>query len=97
MRCTSEPRITPIYNPSCSSSQSWSPVSPAAESLSSSPTATVTTDMYDKDIIDTINATILLQRLSQDDGARPFKPMHSKSIPSKVMIGNQEFRICWNN
>jgi hypothetical protein len=92
MRRASEPRITPIYSPSCSSSQSWSPVSPAQESMSSSPTT-----MNDKDIIDTINATILLQRLSQDDGARPFKPMHLNSIPSKVMIGNQEFRISWNN
>lgn len=97
MQSTSEPRITPIYSPSCSSSQSWSPVSPAAESMSSSPTTTVTNSVYDKDIIDTINATILLQRLSQDDGARPFKPMQSKSIPSKVMVGNQEFRICWDS
>jgi hypothetical protein len=52
---------------------------------------------YAKDIIDTINATILLQRLSQDDGARPFRPMHPDSIPSKVIVGNQEFRICWDN
>ncbi len=79
----SEPRITPVYSPT------WSPVSPVSSESSS-------TDC-DKDIIDTINATILLQRLSQDDGARPFKPMHPSSIPSKVMVGNQEFRICWDN
>ncbi|KAI8080395.1 transcription regulator HTH, apses-type DNA-binding domain-containing protein [Thamnidium elegans] len=82
----SEPRITPVYSPT------WSPVSPISSEDSSS-----STPGHAKDIIDTINATILLQRLSQDDGARPFKPMHPDSIPSKVMVGNQEFRICWNN
>lgn len=81
----SEPRITPVYN-----SPTWSPVSPISSEDSSSMGQA-------KDIIDTINATILLQRLSQDDGARPFKPMHPDSIPSKVMVGNQEFRICWDN
>lgn len=109
-RRLSEPRITPIYSPSSSSSSSWSsPTSPSASSASTSDlvlassmttkttTTTTTTHTYSKDIIDTINATILLQRLSQDDGARPFKPMHPDSIPSKVMVGNQEFRICWND
>ncbi|GAA5814728.1 hypothetical protein MFLAVUS_008229 [Mucor flavus] len=51
----------------------------------------------DQDIIDTISATILLQRLSQDDGLRPFKPLESSVIPSKVIVGHQEFTICWDN
>lgn len=83
-----QPRITPVYSPT------WSPVSPVS---SESSTSSSNTTGCAKDIIDTINATILLQRLSQDDGARPFKPMHPDSIPSKVMVGNQEFRICWDN
>ncbi|CEP15588.1 hypothetical protein [Parasitella parasitica] len=96
-RRLSEPRITPIYSPSTSSSSSWpSPNSPPESSGLILPLAAAT-QTYSKDIIDTINATILLQRLSQDDGARPFKPMHPDSIPSKVMVGNQEFRICWND
>ncbi|CAO3634578.1 unnamed protein product [Mucor hiemalis] len=78
-----EPKITPVFSPT------WSPISPVSSESSS--------DSCSKDIIDTINATILLQRLSQDDGARPFKPMHPNSIPSKVMVGNQEFRICWES
>ncbi|KAI8098319.1 uncharacterized protein B0P05DRAFT_521362 [Gilbertella persicaria] len=49
-----------------------------------------------QDIIDTISATILLQRLSQDDGARPFRPFESSVIPSKVIVGHQEFTICWD-
>lgn len=49
-----------------------------------------------QDIIDTISATILLQRLSQDDGARPFKPLESSVIPNKVIVGHQEFTICWD-
>lgn len=49
-----------------------------------------------QDIIDTISATILLQRLSQDDGKRPFKPFESTGIPSKVIVGHQEFSICWD-
>ncbi|KAI8644109.1 hypothetical protein BD408DRAFT_413737 [Parasitella parasitica] len=49
-----------------------------------------------QDIIDTISATILLQRLSQDDGARPFKRLESSAIPSKVIVGHQEFTICWD-
>lgn len=82
----SEPRITPVFSPT------WSPVSPVTSEASS-----ITTTGHAKDVIDTINATILLQRLSQDDGARPFKPMHPDSIPSKVMVGNQEYLICWDN
>ncbi|KAL9553352.1 hypothetical protein MBANPS3_003326 [Mucor bainieri] len=101
-RRPSEPRITPVYSPSSSSvSSTWSsPSSPSALSNSNSPSDLVLpppTHTYSKDIIDTINATILLQRLSQDDGARPFKPMHSDSIPSKVIVGNQEYRICWDD
>ncbi|KAI8373996.1 transcription regulator HTH, apses-type DNA-binding domain-containing protein [Choanephora cucurbitarum] len=49
-----------------------------------------------QDIIDTISATILLQRLSQDNGERPFRPMESSVIPSKVIVGHQEFTICWD-
>lgn len=87
-----EPRITPVFSPT------WSPVSPVTSEASSSTTTTnIATAGHAKDVIDTINATILLQRLSQDDGARPFKPMHPDSIPSKVMVGNQEYHICWDN
>ncbi|KAF7730278.1 hypothetical protein EC973_002521 [Apophysomyces ossiformis] len=50
-----------------------------------------------QDIIETINATILLQCLSMDDGARPFRPVRPELVPSKVIVGNQEFRICWDN
>lgn len=101
-RRSSEPRITPIYSPSSPSTSSlWSsPNSPSALSTSNSSSDLMLpppTHSYSKDIIDTINATILLQRLSQDDGARPFKPMHPDSIPSKVMVGSQEFRICWDD
>lgn len=53
-------------------------------------------DRIDQDIIDTISATILLQRLSQDDGLRPFKPLETSVIPSKVIVGHQEFTICWD-
>lgn len=100
-RRPSEPRITPIYSPSSSSASSaWSsPSSPSALSTSHSSSDLLLppppTHTYSKDVIDTINATILLQRLSQDDGARPFKPMHPDSIPSKVVVGNQEYSICW--
>ncbi|KAI7894972.1 transcription regulator HTH, apses-type DNA-binding domain-containing protein [Mucor mucedo] len=88
----SEPRITPVFSPT------WSPVSPVTSEVSSSSSSTNTSHTgYAKDVIDTINATILLQRLSQDDGARPFKPMHPDSIPSKVTVGNQEYHICWDN
>lgn len=57
-----------------------------------------TTSAYtvSQDIIDTISATILLQRLSQDDGVRPFNPLESSYIPSKVIVGEQEFTICWD-
>jgi hypothetical protein len=100
-RTNSEPRITPIYSSCNSPNTSWSPISPVtseASSTSSSSSSSAAGDYAAKDIIDTINATILLQRLSQDDGIRPFKPMHlHDSIPSKVMVGNQEFRICWDN
>ncbi|KAK4519962.1 mitochondrial import inner membrane translocase subunit tim54 [Mucor velutinosus] len=101
-RRSSEPRITPIYSPSSpSTSSTWpSPSSPSALSSSHSSSDLMLpppTHTYSKDIIDTINATILLQRLSQDDGARPFKPMHLDSIPSKVIVGNQEYRICWDD
>ncbi|GAN03906.1 DNA-binding domain of Mlu1-box binding protein MBP1 [Mucor ambiguus] len=101
-RRPSEPRITPIYSPSSSSvSSTWSsPSSPSALSASNPSSDLMLsppTHTYSKDIIDTINATILLQRLSQDDGARPFKPIHPDSIPSKVIVGNQEYRICWDD
>ena len=82
---------------SASASASNSNLVLASTRTTTTTTTTTTTHTYSKDIIDTINATILLQRLSQDDGARPFKPMHPDSIPSKVMVGNQEFRICWDD
>lgn len=99
-----DPRITPIYNTENAHNSPvhghlWSsPDTPSSEtSTLSSMSSTDSKDAYPKDIIETINATLLLQRLSQDDGARPFKPMHPDTIPSKVMVGNQEFRICWDD
>ncbi|KAL7311356.1 hypothetical protein PS15m_009130 [Mucor circinelloides] len=79
--------------------------SSSASSISSSPSLVWSTSPMmspvapthvAQDIIDTISATILLQRLSQDDGARPFKPLESSVIPSKVIVGHQEFTICWD-
>ncbi|CEP11929.1 hypothetical protein [Parasitella parasitica] len=79
--------------------------SSSASSISSSPSlvwssspvmSPVAPTHVAQDIIDTISATILLQRLSQDDGARPFKPLESSAIPSKVIVGHQEFTICWD-
>ncbi|KAI8357267.1 transcription regulator HTH, apses-type DNA-binding domain-containing protein [Blakeslea trispora] len=87
-RRLSEPRITPIYSPS-STASSWSPVSSSTE-IPSVPTC-------ERDIIETINATLLLQRLSQDDGVRPFKPLDYDFMPDKVTVGNQEFRIHWDD
>ncbi|ORX51188.1 hypothetical protein DM01DRAFT_1337250, partial [Hesseltinella vesiculosa] len=49
-----------------------------------------------QDIVDTINATIMLQRLSQDNGERPFRPMPSCAIPSRVVVNDQEFSIGWD-
>jgi hypothetical protein len=82
--------LPPIYN----TSQQNTHILP---SLSRSPTPPLSpmTTHVSQDIIDTISATILLQRLSQDDGARPFNPIESK-IPSKVIVGHQEFTICWD-
>ncbi|OBZ85473.1 hypothetical protein A0J61_06475 [Choanephora cucurbitarum] len=87
-RRLSEPRITAIYSPS-STASSWSPVS---LSVDTPPALTC-----EKDIIETINATLLLQRLSQDDGVRPFKPLAHDFMPEKVTVGNQEFRIHWGD
>ncbi|KAI8096346.1 uncharacterized protein BX664DRAFT_323720 [Halteromyces radiatus] len=89
------PRITPITP----SSSHWSQSSinmPSTPVGTESPCPDNTTEL-NQDIIDTINATILLQRLSQDDGARPFRPMSSNTIPSRVVVGDQEYRICWDN
>lgn len=46
-----------------------------------------------QDLVETITATILLQQLSQDDGARPLKPLQRDALPSSVVVGNQEFTI----
>ncbi|KAI8993674.1 transcription regulator HTH, apses-type DNA-binding domain-containing protein [Pilobolus umbonatus] len=100
---STDPRITPIYNTDQNTHSNYrygnhlcSPHTPPSETTVPSFSSAGSNDGYSKDIIETINATILLQRLSQDDGARPFKPMHPNTIPSKVMVGDQEFRICWD-
>ncbi|KAI8064667.1 hypothetical protein BC940DRAFT_259850, partial [Gongronella butleri] len=46
-----------------------------------------------QDIVDTINATIMLQRLSQDNGERPFRPMPKNTIPNRVIVGDQEYAL----
>ncbi|KAI8974977.1 transcription regulator HTH, apses-type DNA-binding domain-containing protein [Pilobolus umbonatus] len=79
--------LPPIYN------NSSSPTSTVVQSPWVSPLSPATP--IAQDIIDTISATILLQRLSQDDGKRPFRPLESSNIPSKVIVGHQEFSICW--
>lgn len=96
------PLLPPIYNNSGCASHTTLP--PTACWPSETPVTTtallpslVTSTHIAQDIIDTISATILLQRLSQDDGARPFKPLGSSSvIPNKVIVGHQEFTICWD-
>lgn len=84
------PRITPVQ---------WSDLK--APLLSSPPCssdgARPSLAALNQDIIDTISATILLQRLSQDDGKRPFRPMPGHTIPSRVVVGDQEYRIHWDN
>lgn len=101
------PLLPPIYNTSQQntphlSSLSRSPTPPLHYSFlptlppQPQPLAPpVSPNHVSQDIIDTISATILLQRLSQDDGERPFNPLKSK-IPSKVIVGHQEFTICWD-
>jgi hypothetical protein len=96
------PLLPPIYNSSQQNthnlpSLSRSPTPPLHSPLLSPPppSSPVSPTHVSQDIIDTISATILLQRLSQDDGARPFNPIESK-IPSKVIVGHQEFTICWD-
>ncbi|CAO3619981.1 unnamed protein product [Cunninghamella blakesleeana] len=79
---SSLPKITPIY-PSYWQNE----MNPSTASYSSA---------LNQDIIDTINATVLLQKLSQDDGKRPFRPMSSSTIPSRVVVGDQEYKICWD-
>ncbi|KAG2172024.1 hypothetical protein INT43_001501 [Umbelopsis isabellina] len=83
MRRPSEPRILRTGSAYSYCHQNGKP---------SSPQPSVTSE----DIIETINATILLQRLSQDDGARPFRPRKPDNVPSKVIVDNQEFKICWD-
>lgn len=85
MRRPSEPRIR-------RTGSAYSYCHPTVKSSSSPPQQTVPAE----DIIETINATILLQRLSQDDGARPFRPSKPDNVPSKVIVDNQEFKICWD-
>ncbi|KAG2195482.1 hypothetical protein INT47_012026 [Mucor saturninus] len=84
--------LPPIHSPSPSPPTPPSPPAPLATSTST----TAASPHIAQDIIDTISATILLQRLSQDDGKRPFKPFESTGIPSKVIVGHQEFSICWD-
>lgn len=80
-------RVVQTYPP-----EDWSPVLAPMHSPSPPPPQA----HIAQDIIDTISATILLQRLSQDDGKRPFKPLEATHIPSKVIVGHQEFSICWD-
>lgn len=87
------PLLSPI-NKNCSASPYW-PNTPAQKPTTYLPSS-VTPTHISQDIIDTISATILLQRLSQDDGARPFKPLSTSVIPNKVIVGHQEFTICWD-
>ncbi|KAL1920441.1 uncharacterized protein VTP21DRAFT_818 [Calcarisporiella thermophila] len=49
-----------------------------------------------KDWIDTVTATLLLQKLSQDDGKRPFRPWHETELPRSVFMGNKEFTVVWS-
>ncbi|KAI9305967.1 hypothetical protein BJ944DRAFT_229910 [Cunninghamella echinulata] len=88
------PKITPIY-PSYWHHKKQQQEEVETIHTSSSPSSYSTA--LNQDIIDTINATILLQRLSQDDGARPFRPMSSSIIPSRVVVGDQEYKICWDS
>ncbi|KAL9545299.1 hypothetical protein MBANPS3_007217 [Mucor bainieri] len=90
---TSSPNMMMMDSGSSASSISSSPSLVWSSSPMMSPVAPT---HVAQDIIDTISATILLQRLSQDDGARPFKPLESSVIPSKVIVGHQEFTICWD-
>ncbi|RUS13041.1 hypothetical protein BC937DRAFT_86444 [Endogone sp. FLAS-F59071] len=39
------------------------------------------------DLVAAINATISLQRLSQDDGARPLRPLERDALPSHLVVG----------
>lgn len=85
-------RVVQTYPP-----EQWSNSVPLLPPIYNTNHSTTTPTHIAQDIIDTISATILLQRLSQDDGARPFKPFESSSvIPSKVIVGHQEFTICWD-
>ncbi|ORZ06227.1 transcription regulator HTH, apses-type DNA-binding domain-containing protein [Absidia repens] len=91
------PTTPPAPPPSSSTSSSSSSHSSSnSHSQSHSPMDEDKCMTLNQDIIDTINATLLLQRLSQDDGARPFKPMSAHTVPSRVMVGDQEYRICWD-
>lgn len=47
------------------------------------------------DLIDTITATILLQRLSQDDGCRPFRPWQETKLPRTINVAGREFSVVW--
>ncbi|CAO3588908.1 unnamed protein product [Absidia cylindrospora] len=90
-RMTMPAPLSPSSMSSFSSSSTWS-----SSSSSSPPPTTPSADLLHQDIIDTINATLLLQRLSQDDGARPFRPMTSRHVPNKVIVGDQEYHIYWD-
>ncbi|RUP06763.1 hypothetical protein BC936DRAFT_140266 [Jimgerdemannia flammicorona] len=49
-----------------------------------------------QDLVETINATILLQQLSQDDGKRPLKPIRKDALPNSVVVEGQMFRIYYD-
>ncbi|KAI7907816.1 transcription regulator HTH, apses-type DNA-binding domain-containing protein [Cokeromyces recurvatus] len=50
----------------------------------------------EKEDIEIVQAALALQRLSQDDGTRPFPPFDTEAIPSKIILNNQEFTIVWD-
>ncbi|KAL1924716.1 uncharacterized protein VTP21DRAFT_4370 [Calcarisporiella thermophila] len=47
------------------------------------------------DTIEAMMASLLLQRLSQDDGRRPFRPWHETRLPRTVVMEDQEFAVVW--
>ncbi|KAL1918143.1 uncharacterized protein VTP21DRAFT_3409 [Calcarisporiella thermophila] len=48
------------------------------------------------DWVEMITATLLLQKLSQDDGKRPFKPWYETLLPRSVSLGEREFTVVWH-
>ncbi|KAL1918704.1 uncharacterized protein VTP21DRAFT_2726 [Calcarisporiella thermophila] len=68
---------------------------PAERSQVSQPLAGEGERDIPKDIADTMTATVLLQRLSQDDGRRPFRPSHETSLPRMVTFGGRDYSVVW--